>query len=221
MNHVLFSNTLIVMNRRTSQRQPGKLTLFSLLAVISGGFPALSAPSCQRHHKNGLVEALRNLRQVKFALDGFATDFDGQFPNAATGNHLVEGGVGTASSNDYFRQLFMTEETESETIFWVKNSPVCRSAPDDKIEEGGKLQSALILEAGGLPLGLFAEARNTSPGNTPLLADPFAPGTTDWEADQGVIVLQIDGSAKALRAGDEVRCSPATRQHLVQPEPAS
>lgn len=85
MNHVLFSNILIVMNRRTSQRQPGKLTLFSLLAVISGGFLALSAPRCQRRHKNGLVEALRNLRQVKFALDGFATDFDGQFPNAATG----------------------------------------------------------------------------------------------------------------------------------------
>lgn len=208
----------------TTRKSRKGFTLVELLVVIAiiVALAALATPQIFKALKRAaLAEALNNVRQVKFALDGFATDFDGQFPNDDTGKRLVEGGTGSSTSNDYLRQLFMSGETESETIFWVKNSPVCRSAPDDKIEEGGKLQSALILEAGGLPLGLFAEARNTSPGNTPLLADPFAPGTTEWEADQGVIVLQIDGSAKALRAGDEVRCSPATRQHLVQPEPAS
>ncbi|MFP6879704.1 MAG: prepilin-type N-terminal cleavage/methylation domain-containing protein, partial [Roseibacillus sp.] len=139
------------MNIATRKGRKG-FTLVELLVVIAiiVALAALATPQIFKALKRAaLAEALNNARQVKFALDGFATDFDGQFPNDDTGEQVVEGGTGQASSNDYFRQLFMSGETQSETIFWVKNSPVAsKSSPDDKVAEGGKPQQQLILQAG-------------------------------------------------------------------------
>ncbi len=79
-------------------------------------------------HRAALTEAINTARSVKFALDGFATDFDGQYPTDETGERVLEGGLGDEYSNDCFRQLFITGKTQSETIFWIKGSPVAGKA---------------------------------------------------------------------------------------------
>ena len=69
-------------------------TLVELLVVIAiiVALAALATPQIFKALKRAaLAEALNNVRQVKFALDGFATDFDGQFPNDDTGERVVEG----------------------------------------------------------------------------------------------------------------------------------
>ncbi|MFP6897705.1 MAG: hypothetical protein VCA38_13955 [Roseibacillus sp.] len=193
------------MNQRTRQSQPVKLMIFSVLSVVLGIMIAFSSPSCRRlGHGHGLAEALNNVRQVKFALDGFATDFDGHFPNADTGQRVVGGGTGLSSSNDYFRQLFMAGETQSEQIFWVKNSPVAhKTAPDDKVlGADGNPSQDLILEPGDCHWAYLTGQTNTSNVERLLIMDPFLPGTTGWDEklwDRKVIALRIDGSITALR----------------------
>ena len=194
--------------------------------------------------RRGLAVDLNNIRQVKVALDGFATDFDGQYPNRATAARLGLAGLGFASSNDYFRQVFMTGETRSETIFWSKHSPVAdEEDPDDVIETGGTLDPAEILQAGDCHWAYLPDQANTSDLRLPLIVDPFIPGSTRWDEERHegkVVMLRIDGSAKALRIGPDgavrndenvdlmtPRETPGhpdpvnPRALLVQPEPAS
>lgn len=193
------------MNITTRKSRKG-FTLVELLVVIAiiVALAALATPQIFKALKRAaLAEALNNVRQVKFALDGFATDFDGQYPNDDTGERVVEGGTGQNSSNDYFRQLFMAGETTSETIFWVKNSPVAsKSAPDDKVSEGGRPQESEILQAGDCHWAYMTEQTNTSNVARPLVMDPFGRTGNDFDPDlwdRKVVVLRIDGSAKALR----------------------
>lgn len=181
-------------------------TLVELLVVIAiiVALAALATPQIFKALKRAaLAEALNNVKQVKYALDGFATDFDGQYPNDDTGEKVVEGGTGQSSSNDYFRQLFMSGETQSETIFWVKNSPVAnKSAPDDKIAEGGRPQANLILEAGDCHWAYMTEQTNTSNVARPLIVDGYKKGSSEFDPelwDRKAIVLRIDGSAKPFR----------------------
>ena len=136
----------------TTRKSRKGFTLVELLVVIAiiVSLAALATPQIFKALKRAaLAEARNNVRQVKFELDGFATDLDGQFPNDDTGPQVVEGGTGQGSSNDYFRQLFLAGTTDSEFIFWVKKSPIAKkSPPDDKISQTGRPEAALILQAG-------------------------------------------------------------------------
>jgi prepilin-type N-terminal cleavage/methylation domain-containing protein len=189
-----------------NKRSRKGFTLVELLVVIAiiVSLAALATPQIFKALKRAaLAEALNNVKQVKYALDGFATDFDGQYPNDDTAERVVEGGTGTSFSNDYFRQLFMSGETESESIFWVKNSPVAKtSPPDNKVSEGGKPQISLILQAGDCHWAYMKEQTNTSNVARPLLMDGYRPGSSEFDPDLWdlkAIVLRIDGSAKPMR----------------------
>ncbi len=192
------------MNIKTKKTRKG-FTLVELLVVIAiiVALAALATPQIFKALKRAaLADALNNVRQVKFALDGFATDFDGQFPNEDTGEQLQSGGTGTQFSNDFFRQLFLSGETQSEKIFWVKNSPVAKGAPDNKIMEGGKLTPAEILEPGDVHWAYMSEQTNTSNVARPILLDPYKESSNEFDAelwDRKAVILTIDGSAKATR----------------------
>ena len=74
------------MNIKTMKTRKG-FTLVELLVVIAiiVALAAMATPQIFKALKRAaLADALNNVRQVKFALDGFATDFDGQFPNEDT-----------------------------------------------------------------------------------------------------------------------------------------
>ena len=165
---------------------------------------ALATPQIFKAAKRAaLAEGINNARQVKLALDFFATDFDGQFPNDDTGKGVIEGGTGSTYSNDYFRQLFLAGATESESIFWVKNSGVAsKFAPDNKVKEGGRIQADEVLQKGDCHWAYISDQGNLGSPSRPLILDGYPKNESEFDPDtwdDKVIVVRIDGSAQAMR----------------------
>jgi hypothetical protein len=168
-----------------------------------------------------LAETLNNIRSLKFALDGFANDFDGQYPSDATSLKVISGGAGDGWSNDYFRQLFLSGETQSERIFWVKGSPMTSaSPPDDEVARDGKPLLGLILEKGDCHWAYVLGLSRNSPAELPLLLDPFASGTSQFDPalwDKKAIVMHVDGSAAAHRLNAENGVSTSSGEDIFSP----
>ena len=181
------------------------LVVMAILVVLAGIAPASIFKSLKRA---SLAEAINNAKQVKLALDAFATDFDGQYPSDDTAEYVLEGGTGSTYSNDYFRQMFFAGHIESEKIFWVKNSAVAsKFAPDNKVKEGGKVQPDLVLQEGDVHWAYITDQTNLDTGSRPLILDGYKRGTSEWDPntwDRKVIIGHIDGSFRALpmRASD-------------------
>ena len=193
------------MNIATNSRRKG-FTLVELLVVIAiiVALAALATPQIFKALKRAaLVDAISNAKQVKIALDIFAQDFDGQYPSDDTAEDVAEGGTGSTYSNDYFRQMFLSGGTDSEKIFWVKNSAcAAKGAPDDKVKEGGRVQADLVLEAGDVHWAYVTDQTNLKIGSRPLILDGYKRGTSEWDPDtwdQKVVVCHIDNSCKARR----------------------
>ena len=93
-----------------SKQRPRILIIGVLLLVIA--LVALVAWPLVRQalQRAAMAEALSNLRPIKFALDSFATDFDGQYPSDETSERVSDLALGSTWSNDYFRQLFLAGE---------------------------------------------------------------------------------------------------------------
>ena len=126
-----------------------------------------------------------------------------RYPSDDTGEYVLEGGTGSTYSNDYFRQMFLAGGTESEKIFWVKNSAcAAKGAPDDKVKEGGVVQADLILEEGDCHWAYVTDQTNLKTGSRPLILDGYKKDTSEWDTDtwdnKGG-VCHIDNSCKALR----------------------
>ena len=176
------------------------LAVMTILVVLAGIAPASIFKSLKRA---SLAEAINNAKQVKLALDSFATDFDGQYPNDDTAEYVIEGGTGETYSNDYFRQMFFAGVTESEKIFWVKNSAVAaKFAPDDKVGERGRVQADEVLQKGDVHWAYINEQTNLDTGSRSLILDGYKRGKSEWDPntwDQKVIVLRIDGACKPMR----------------------
>jgi hypothetical protein len=193
-----------------SQFNKARLTLIATIVVVALALILIGKVQIERAlHRAALTEAINTVRSVKFALDGFATDFDGQYPNDETGERVLEGGLGDEYSNDYFRQLFITGETQSETIFWIKGSPVAgKRAPDDKVSKEGKPQADMILQAGDCHWAYVVNQSTTRGTSRPLILDPFLPGTDHFDPEHWngkAIMLLIDGTIKVSRLNDHHR----------------
>jgi hypothetical protein len=168
-----------------------------------------------------LASDLNNVRQITLALYGFATNFDGQFPNSDTGEKVVKGGTGAGFSNDYFRQLFLSSEIDSELIFWVQGASVCSAEkPDDRVAEGGKPVAKEILKAGDCGWAYMTEQTNTSNLARPLLLSAYTNGKKEFDKklyDGKVIVMRIDGSAKPIKL-DAQRHLDSNGEDLLSPK---
>lgn len=175
--------------------------LMSLLSILV----LLATPAIFKSLKRAeLTNAVNDARQVKLALDAFAAEFDGQFPNEDTAEEVAEGGTSTTYSNDYFRQLFLSGATNSELIFWVKHSPVAgRTVPDNEVGGGfRKPDPAEILKPGDVHWAYVSDQSQVDQGSRPLLLDCYKPGSSEFDQqlwDHKVVVAHIDGSVKAMR----------------------
>ena len=198
-------NPLVDMKNMETEHRKGftGLELLVVVAVVVVG-AALATPQIFKALKRAaLADGMNNAKQVKLALDSFATDFDGHYPSDDTGEYVLEGGTGTTYSNDYFRQMFLAGCTESEKIFWVKNSAVAaRFAPDDKVRERGRVQADEVLQKGDVHWAYITDQTNLGTGSRPLILDGYKRDTSEWDPstwDQKVIVLRIDGACKVMR----------------------
>jgi hypothetical protein len=134
----------------------------------------------------------------------------------------------------------MNGDTQSGLIFWVKESHVASPhAPDDVVYRGGKPELSLILRPGDAHWAYAHGLKNDDPPATPLLFDPYRPGTDEFDSklwEGKAVLLRIDGSARAdrldpkdhkLRDSDGLDLFDPAARHwdlhppdLRQPEPA-
>ena len=183
----------------------GYFSILVTVVIVVIALAALATPQIYKANKRAaLAEAVSNARHVKLALDTFATDFDGQFPNDDTGEGVVSGGTGTTYSNDYFRQLFLAGATESESIFWVAGSPIAASTPpDEKFKSAeGRMVADWILERGDVHWAYISDQTNFSTGSRPLILDGYPKNESEFDPDiwdNKAIVVTVDGAAKPMR----------------------
>ncbi|MFP6864803.1 MAG: hypothetical protein VCA35_02590 [Roseibacillus sp.] len=186
-------------------RHSGSRTLMisTVLLVAAGTFASMAVIPFGAGKRARLARDMNNVRQVKFTLDGFATDFDGQYPNKDTGMRVIEGGTDTKFSNDYFRQLFLAGTTESEEIFWVSTASVCtKKKPDDVVKKGGKVVPAEVLRAGDCGWAYMTGQTNTSNVGRILLLSAYSSTRKEFEKklyDGKIVVVRVDGSVKAIQ----------------------
>ncbi len=178
-------------------------TLVELLVVIAiiAALAALSAPMIIGQIKRAdRVEAISNAKQIGVAFLLFQEEY-GSYPDAGTQTLVEENNddsdvtAATDSSNGYFRQLFVSGVTESESMFYAKTG--FTKKPDGAL-------AADTLEAGENGFGYILNGTEglSTAGNasrvsavTPLddtgkfALDPF---------DKKAICLRMDNSASAL-----------------------
>ena len=192
---------------KTNPRQQRRgFTLVELLVVIViiAALAGLTAPMVIRQRKKAdQTEAVNNARQIGFALFEFETAY-GSFPDSTTATEVKEATettltLGTASSNDYFRQLIAAEVSQSEAMFYAKTA---FSKKPDNVYNG---QNAL--ERGEVGFGYimntntaFSTAGNPArPIIAAPLAFPFSTGQFDTDMyDFKAVVLRIDNSVQSL-----------------------
>lgn len=192
---------------KTNQSHRRGFTLVELLVVIViiASLAGLTAPMVIRQRKKAdQTEATSNARQIGLAMFEFEVEY-GSFPDASTATMITEAELGqnltlgTTSSNDYFRQLFAAEITQSEQMFFAKTSYTRK--PD------GNITGAECLKAGEVGFAYIMNGNSglSTAGNParPYVAAPILQSGTDTfdpdPFDSRAVVLRIDNSVSALQ----------------------
>ena len=188
----------------TNKRIRKGFTLVELLVVIAiiVALAAMATPAIFKAlGRAAMAESVSNGRQIKITMDLFAMDNDGVYPSEDTATFYE---TAYATSNDLFKQLFASGNTNSEKIFWVKGSQMCNKAkPDDVTTTGGGFSQPKTLEAGDCGWAMVEDQTTTSNPSRPLIFDSPPNGTGlvfDGELwGLKAIVVRIDGSANPER----------------------
>ena len=178
-----------------SQRRRNWIVGVGTLSVIFVG--VLSLPFWIHTDKSAdLTEAISNCRQMGLALMEFEADY-GSFPDDSTrqlvqeripGNTIA---MGTASSNDYFRQLIAAGISTSEMMFYAKTSGTHK--PDN-------VTSGIAALAKGECAFAYVIGHSTkSDPKTPVVLFPLAKGKLLFETSNKhlhgkVVVMFADNS---------------------------
>jgi len=174
------------------------------LSIVIPAVLILFAPLILRSKKKSTqTEATSNIKQLHLALLDFDADY-GRFPDAATIADVQSRAhttlaLGTATSNDYFRQLIAAETVKNETIFWAK-TPATPRKPNN-------ILGTDTLKKGECSFAYVAGLTAASDSATPIVMTPMIPGTFSFDPGafgDKAVVLRIDGSARAetIRTGD-------------------
>lgn len=76
----------------SARSNKSRLVLITVLVLIAAALTLTGTRFLARALSRAqLAEALNNVRQLKFSFDGYASDFDGQFPTELTGMTLEPG----------------------------------------------------------------------------------------------------------------------------------
>jgi prepilin-type N-terminal cleavage/methylation domain-containing protein len=177
------------------------LVVIAIIAALAGiGVPVI----LKQQKKSAVAEALSNSKEIGMAMMNFDGDY-GSFPSDATAKTVRDNtntalNLGSASSNDYFRQLIAASYIDSEKIFYAKT--LYTHKPDNV------LTGAKCLENGEVGFGYImasASEAQSSSGNSsrPLLITPLLNAGADGQCeldtyDKKAIVFRLDHSAESV-----------------------
>ena len=164
--------------------------LFMLLAFLPVFFGFYRSRDLTIGHR---ATAQNNAGQIYYALISFDEDY-GCFPNEETATlvhqkYPTEIDLSGSSSNALLRQLFVSENEYSESIYYVR-------VPGAK-KPDGNMSRGHLLEKGEVGYAYISGLSTADDSSSPLLLTPLIPGTTklDPEPFNGkAVVLQIDKS---------------------------
>jgi hypothetical protein len=186
--------------------------VLSILGLLLFG-PSLFRQRGGRGHE--MTRAISNARQIGLALFEFEIEH-GKFPDPltvaavqkATGSSLP---LGTASSNDFFRQLVASGICQSESMFYAQ-IPGCRR-PDNLIH------ASFALEKGECGFSYLAGLTSMGNPKRPIVVTPLIPGTDRFDPkpfDGKAIILNADNSVSSLPIEKDGRALFDGR-HLLDP----
>ena len=170
--------------------------IVAILAVAIYGMTRPHTIICRKSPAQ--TEAVSNARQIGLALSEFQSNY-GKMPDASTVDLVkldtnTDLNLGTKSSNDFFRQLFATGITQSESIFYAKIEG--SQKPDDIFTK------TEALKKGECGFTYFPGALKTDNPSRPVAATPMIPGTDrfDPEPFKGkAIILRADNSVSSYQ----------------------
>jgi type II secretory pathway pseudopilin PulG len=169
-----------------------------ILLVLSG----LTAPVVIRSKKKAdLTEAISNARQIGFALFEFDQAY-GRFPDDSTAKLVQETiptslKLGSATSNDYFRQMFASKIVNTELLFYAKTQ--FSKKPDDIVSGSNTLKKGEVAFA-----YIAGLSSTTAHSQTPLVVTPLVPGKRIFDLksckkyfDGKAVILFVDNSVQS------------------------
>ncbi|MGC4015629.1 MAG: hypothetical protein QM755_14075 [Luteolibacter sp.] len=161
--------------------------------------------------------ALSNARQIGLALYDFDSDY-GRFPDATTITTVKES-TGTTwdlkdrTSNDLFKQLFVTGIVRTEEIF--RSAAFGSHTPDNVISSETK-----TLEPGECGFAYIAGGTSKSDPARPVAVTPLIPGTLKFDPAPlkgKAVILRADSSVITRFIGEDGRVTTPDGKHLFDP----
>ncbi|SHK47239.1 prepilin-type N-terminal cleavage/methylation domain-containing protein [Rubritalea squalenifaciens DSM 18772] len=181
------------MKIKYKNRAPKGFTLVELLVVIAiiAGLAAMSyGPIMRNIKKSKQTEATSNMRQVLMALQSFATDNDGMYPNEDT----TRSGQDGSTLEGCFNQLLSGKYINEEKYFYSQvNAEVILTSTKGPDNDGS-------LTTDECTTGYVRGLSSTSKPEAPILFDSaISPGKFDTAVWDGyAIVARIDQSVKTM-----------------------
>lgn len=169
-----------------------------------------------------ITQARNNLRSMSLALFEFEAAY-GSFPNAATAvavkqNTETNLPLGTASSNDLFRQLLAAEVLAGETVFYAK---IPGTHPPDNLYHDG----SSALAKGEVGFSCIVGLDSKSHPKRPLVVTPLVPGTHKFDPipfNGKAIILRVkssaDGRIEVLPIDANGEVVDASGKHILDPQ---
>ncbi len=190
----------VVISKRSLFRSVGAWIVGVLALLVVAGLTAPMTLRCRK--KSDQTEAVSNARQIGLALFEFQQAY-GKFPDKSTipdvrqnmGSHW---NLGEKTSNDFFRQLIVSEMAQSEAMFYAKITGTRK--PDGLVTDATALKKG---ECGfSYLVGLSADGNPARP----LLVTPLIPGTDRFDPtrfDGKAIILKMDNSVTSMPIGKD------------------
>jgi type II secretory pathway pseudopilin PulG len=165
--------------------------LLSILTMLAGAIVPLFLKA---EKKAALSQTLSHARQIGLALFDFDTDY-GSYPNSSTIAKVKAANsntwpLGDTTSNDLFKQLFVSKIITDEQIFYARQQGA--REPDNIISSERE-----TLAAGECAFAYLPGASTGNHGKRPLAVTPLIPGTLKFDPrplEGRAVVLQVDNT---------------------------
>jgi type II secretory pathway pseudopilin PulG len=127
--------------------------------------------------KGRQAQALNNAKGIALVMRLYASDNNGDYPSTTLRNGKPTA-TPVSDSNTVFAQLFPNYVT-AESIFWVRRSAFCSTAPPDEIMDNPPLDTPVnSLKSGENEWAYVLGLTDKSNPSLPLIADGFANAAT-------------------------------------------